>query len=68
MEEFAERYEGLAKTLLSNPRIFGLCYPQLYDVEQEKNGLYTYERKPKFDENVMARLREIMAQQAAIEM
>lgn len=68
VEEFAERYEGLTKTLLSNPRIFGLCYTQLYDVEQEKNGLYTYERKPKFDEKVMARLREIMVQQAAIEM
>jgi len=27
----------------------GFCYTQLYDVEQEKNGLYTYEREPKFD-------------------
>ena len=29
----------------------GFCYTQLYDVEQEKNGLYTYWRKPKLDMN-----------------
>lgn len=27
----------------------GLCYTQLTDVEQEVNGLMTYDRKPKFD-------------------
>ena len=27
----------------------GFCYTQLYDVEQEINGIYTYERKPKVD-------------------
>ena len=26
----------------------GFCYPQLYDVEQEVNGLYTYAREKKF--------------------
>ncbi|MBO5212140.1 MAG: beta-galactosidase [Clostridia bacterium] len=48
-EEFFERYEYLTKALIESPHVCGLCYTQLYDVEQEVNGLYTYERKPKFD-------------------
>jgi beta-galactosidase/beta-glucuronidase len=48
-EEFFERYEYLTKALVDSPYICGFCYTQLYDVEQEVNGLYTYERKPKFD-------------------
>ncbi len=28
----------------------GFCYTQLYDVEQEVNGLYTYDREDKFDD------------------
>lgn len=27
--------------------MFGFCYTQLYDVKQEGNGLYTYDRKLK---------------------
>ncbi len=48
-EEFFERYEYLTKALVNCPYVCGFCYTQLYDVEQEVNGLYTYERKPKFD-------------------
>src|ERR1019366_3350735 len=36
----------------------GLCYTQLTDVEQEINGLMTYDRKLKFDAQ---KLREINA-------
>lgn len=63
-EEFIQRYRGLTETLLSNPRICGFCYTQLYDVEQEVNGLYAYDRKPKFDPEV---IRKINTQKAAIE-
>lgn len=35
--------------LLDCPHFFGFCYTQLYDVEQEINGLCTYSRQPKFD-------------------
>jgi len=42
----------------------GLCYTQLTDVEQEVNGLYTYDRRPKFDVEIF---REILSQPAAIE-
>ena len=48
-EEFIERYKGLTDVLLDNEHIFALCYTQLYDVEQECNGLMTYDRKFKFD-------------------
>ena len=44
--------------------MFGFCYTQLYDVEQEVNGLYTYGRKEKFDIQI---IREINQQKAAIE-
>lgn len=63
-EEFIERYKGLTEALLDNPHMFGFCYTQLYDVEQEVNGLYTYQREPKFDMEIF---REINSRKAAIE-
>lgn len=47
-DEFFTRYEGLVSALLETPNIMGFCYTQLYDVEQEVNGLYTYGREKKF--------------------
>lgn len=49
-EEFFARYKGLVSALLEAPNIMGFCYTQLYDVEQEVNGLYTYDREDKFDD------------------
>lgn len=63
-EEFIDRYRKLTEILLQNPRICAFCYTQLYDVEQEVNGLYTYDRKPKFDPEI---IRTINSQKAAIE-
>ena len=63
-EEFLARYKALTETLLFNPNMFGFCYTQLTDVEQEVNGLYTYQRQPKFDPAV---IRQINTQKAAIE-
>ncbi len=48
-KEFLERYKGLTDVLLDDERICGFCYTQLYDVEQEVNGLMTYDRRFKFD-------------------
>ena len=36
--------------------VVGFCYTQITDVEQEKNGIYYYDRRPKFD---TARLKAI---------
>jgi beta-galactosidase/beta-glucuronidase len=63
-EEFIRRYRGLTETLLNHPRICGFCYTQLYDVEQEVNGLYTYDRRAKFDPKI---IKAINSQRAAIE-
>lgn len=63
-EEFLTRLKGLTDVLLDDPRIFGLCYTQLTDVEQEQNGLYTYDRRPKFPPEV---IRPIFSRKAAIE-
>ena len=52
-EEFIERYKGLTHCLIDNEYVIGLCYTQLYDVEQEQNGLYTYDRKPKFKSDII---------------
>ncbi|MFE6073830.1 glycoside hydrolase family 2 protein [Paenibacillus sp. NPDC057886] len=63
-EAFIARYEGLTNVLLDHPKMFGFCYTQLYDVEQEVNGLYTYDRRPKFDPET---IRRINSRKAAIE-
>src|SRR5262249_32653003 len=63
-EEFAARYRGLTTALLKHPRMAAFCYTQLTDVEQEVNGLYTYDRKAKFDPAV---IKEINEQKAAVE-
>jgi beta-galactosidase/beta-glucuronidase len=64
LEEFFARFKALTEVLLQHPRMCGLCYTQLTDVEQEVNGLYTYDRKPKFDAEI---IKAIMSQKAAIE-
>ena len=63
-EEFYEKYEKYTSVLLDNPHIMGFCYTQLYDVEQEQNGLFTYNRSAKFD---LERIRKINQKKAAIE-
>ncbi len=36
----------------------GYCYTQLTDVEQEINGLLTYDRKPKCDLSIIRAINE----------
>ena len=55
-EEFFERLEGLTDVLLELPPIFGFCYTQLTDVEQEQNGLLTYDRRFKFAPEKFAKI------------
>jgi hypothetical protein len=43
------RIRGLYEAVARLPQICGICYTQLYDVEQEVNGLMTYDRRMKFD-------------------
>ena len=55
-DEFFARLEGLTDALLENPHFFGFCYTQLTDVEQEQNGLLTYDRRFKFPAEKYARI------------
>ena len=64
LDEFYFRYKGTIDAMLDNPNLFGFCYTQLTDIEQERNGLYYYNRKPKFD---VRKLHEITSRQAAYE-
>ena len=52
-EEFLARYKALTDVFLDSPDFSAFCYTQLYDVEQEKNGLMTYDRRFKFDPAVI---------------
>jgi beta-galactosidase/beta-glucuronidase len=49
-EEFYQRLQSQVDGILSiHQQVWGFCYTQLTDVEQEQNGIYYYNRKPKFD-------------------
>ena len=58
-EAFLTRLDGLVKAIRANTIWAGYCYTQLTDVEQEINGLMTYDRKPKVDAE---EYRKILAQ------
>ena len=45
--EFEEKYREVVESLLDAPLVQGFVYTQLCDVEQEINGLLTYDREPK---------------------
>ena len=64
MEEFYKRFKGLIDVLLDNPKMCAFCYTQLTDVYQEKNGIYAFDRREKFNAE---RLYKILSRKAAIE-
>jgi beta-galactosidase/beta-glucuronidase len=55
-EELIEAYQRVTAALLSSPIVQGFCYTQITDVEQEINGLLTYQRVPKCD---LSKIKEI---------
>lgn len=64
LDEFYTRFEGLCDVLLNDPKMFGYCYTQLTDIYPEENGIYTFDRKPKFDNE---KLKAVQTKKAAIE-
>jgi beta-galactosidase/beta-glucuronidase len=48
-DKYLARLAGLLGAIRGNPAWAGYCYTQLTDVEQEINGLMTYDRKPKVE-------------------
>lgn len=59
-EEFYARLEGQIKALKDSEHVTGFCYTQLTDVEQEKNGIYYYDRSPKLDMNRIKAIFELI--------
>jgi beta-galactosidase/beta-glucuronidase len=55
-----ERLRGLYTAISRVPAFAGLCYTQLTDVEQEINGLLTYDRKPKYDVRVVKEINDLV--------
>ncbi len=54
-QELEQKYRELMEVLGEFGFVAGFCYTQLTDVEQEINGLLTYDRKPKIPpENIAA--------------
>ena len=58
---------GLCGVLLDDPHMFGYCYTQLTDVYQEQNGIYTFDRKAKFDLELLRRAQQRTAAVERIE-
>lgn len=62
LEEYYRRLEDQVNVVLATDHIAGFCYTQIVDVELEKNGIFTYDRAPKFD---MERIRKIFTKDRA---
>ncbi|HET9526719.1 MAG TPA: glycoside hydrolase family 2 TIM barrel-domain containing protein [Pyrinomonadaceae bacterium] len=55
-EEFLEKYRDLMRGISSLKFLAGFCYTQLTDIEQEINGLLTYDRRPKVPVEAIAEI------------
>ena len=65
-DDFVAHYISDTTAIMQSDCI-GMCYTQLTDVEQEQNGLVTYERQHKFSEEARRKIRECNMQKAKIE-
>lgn len=57
-EDFAKRYSDVVSPLLNSAYVQGFCYTELTDVEQELNGLLTYDREPKISVDIIREINE----------
>jgi hypothetical protein len=55
-----QRIRGLYEAIAEIPQICGICYTQLYDVEQEINGLMTYDRRLKFPAEAIRQINALL--------
>ncbi|PLS01920.1 glycoside hydrolase family 2 protein [Neobacillus cucumis] len=58
-EEYLADYERVLKAVYESRSLHGYCYTQLTDVEQEINGILTYDRKPKCDLREINRINDM---------
>lgn len=57
-KEFIQEYKRIMDAVYSSKVLHGYCYTQLTDVEQEINGLLTYDRQPKCDLSIIKRIND----------
>jgi beta-galactosidase/beta-glucuronidase len=55
-DELLAKYHDLMEGIASLRFIAGFCYTQLTDIEQEINGLITYDRRPKVEPELIAEI------------
>jgi len=58
-EEYLEDYRRVMEAVFASKVLYGFCYTQLTDVEQEINGVLTYDRKPKCDLGELFKLNNL---------
>ena len=58
-DELIAKYEDLMEGIADLPFVSGFCYTQLTDIEQERNGLLTYDRQPKVDPDRIAEINRL---------
>ena len=59
-DELIEEYKRIIDVFSNSEAIFGFVYTQLCDVEQEINGLLTYDREPKCDLEKIKKINDLM--------
>lgn len=59
-EDFLRRLGAVFRPMLESPVVAGYCYTQFTDVEQEINGLLTYDRRPKVPLSEIAAIQEVL--------
>ena len=58
VEDFYRIYHQVVSAMLESPVVQGFCYTQLTDVQQEQNGLLSFDHRPKFDCGVIRAINE----------
>ena len=58
-EEYIEDYKRVMEAVFASKVIYGYCYTQLTDVEQEINGILTYGREPKCEVSEIKKLNNM---------
>lgn len=57
-ESFLEEYRRVTRAIYESDLICGFCYTQLTDIEQEVNGLLTYDHEYKFDPEEIKKIQD----------
>ncbi|PKL40665.1 MAG: hypothetical protein CVV44_03415 [Spirochaetae bacterium HGW-Spirochaetae-1] len=54
--QFPDLYREWISSIMQHDSFAGYCYTQFTDIEQEENGLFTFDRKPKTDMNIIKKI------------